>query len=660
VIGKFPDSNIEQNPQIVTAIRPFRTLLIGAIGVGIVSLVVSSADLQGTIQMGVFALPPAAIALLFLLAFANRFIRKINPNWTLSTPELAVIFVMMLFSALISGRGLMERIFPMQVGINYFAPKEHWDKLYFPYFKQFMVPWDLKSTPPSQIVSWYYEGLPGGMSIPWSAWATSTLYWLALVAAVFFAFLCMSIILRRQWVENERLPFPLVQLPLEIMRGQGEFLNNRWFWYGVALPVALFTLNGLHRNFPWIPEIPLRFDLASAFNQPQLQGRMSYTTILLTLSGLGFFFLIPTELLFSFWFFYLFGKVQEIISLYMGLDISANHAAAGAIIKWECSGGFFAMSIYILFLARHHLKNVVSCAFGRIKDYDSQEMFSYRVAFWGFVGALVFIVFWCSLIGMTWWVTLSIYGIYLLVQGLVMARATAEGGLWCTEACFTPSDILTMEKYSILGAQNLALTPFTDRLFTRDLRGIPITGLMDAHKIGDDVALKRKTLLRMLGFGLILTLIIGTFIHLWFPYTFGAGNLYKYDFQGENIRFFRQNAPFMSGGQSAPIPWVRPVFFVIGLVVTGVMAFFRTRFPWFPFHPLGFAMSATWGVVCFWFVMLIAWLIKVPVLRYGGMPMYRKMRPFFLGLIFGEFMMAVLWTLLRLIWRIETPVFPWP
>ena len=62
-----------------------------------------------------------------------------------------------------------------------------------------------------------------------------------------------------------------------------------------------------------------------------------------------------------------------------------------------------------------------------------------------------------------------------------------------------------------------------------------------------------------------------------------------------------------------------------------------------------------------WFPCLIAWLIKVPVMRYGGMALYRRLRPFMLGMILGEFTMAMLWAVLSTpAIGLSAPNFPWP
>jgi len=43
------------------------------------------------------------------------------------------------------------------------------------------------------------------------------------------------------------------------------------------------------------------------------------------------------------------------------------------------------------------------------------------------------------------------------------------------------------------------------------------------------------------------------------------------------------------------------------------------------------------------FSVFLAWLTKTLVLKYGGLDLYVKTRPFFLGLILGQFISAGVW-----------------
>ena len=62
----------------------------------------------------------------------------------------------------------------------------------------------------------------------------------------------------------------------------------------------------------------------------------------------------------------------------------------------------------------------------------------------------------------------------------------------------------------------------------------------------------------------------------------------------------------------------------------------RWRYVWWPLHPLGYPIGPHWIMTALWFNMFLAWLIKVVVLKYGGVGLYLKTRPFFFGMILGH------------------------
>jgi hypothetical protein len=69
-----------------------------------------------------------------------------------------------------------------------------------------------------------------------------------------------------------------------------------------------------------------------------------------------------------------------------------------------------------------------------------------------------------------------------------------------------------------------------------------------------------------------------------------------------------------------------------------------------PFHPLGFLIATATGDICnSWFPMLLAWLAKGTVLKLGGLPLYRRGMPFFLGLVIGHFLIGgLIWPCIAL------------
>jgi hypothetical protein len=85
----------------------------------------------------------------------------------------------------------------------------------------------------------------------------------------------------------------------------------------------------------------------------------------------------------------------------------------------------------------------------------------------------------------------------------------------------------------------------------------------------------------------------------------------------------------------------------------------RTTFIWWPLHPVGYAVSSSWSMNLLWMPMLIAWAIKLTILRYGGLRLYRQGLPFFLGLILGEYVAGGIWSLIGVALQRPMWVF-WP
>ncbi len=73
-----------------------------------------------------------------------------------------------------------------------------------------------------------------------------------------------------------------------------------------------------------------------------------------------------------------------------------------------------------------------------------------------------------------------------------------------------------------------------------------------------------------------------------------------------------------------------------------------SHFVGFPLSPSAYVLNLTWANELFWLDLLIAWVLKASVLRYGGIKLYRTALPFFLGLILGDFVTGAFWSLVGL------------
>jgi hypothetical protein len=72
------------------------------------------------------------------------------------------------------------------------------------------------------------------------------------------------------------------------------------------------------------------------------------------------------------------------------------------------------------------------------------------------------------------------------------------------------------------------------------------------------------------------------------------------------------------------------------------LALMRQHFLRWPLHPMGFVFGTGFGWIV-WGSVFCGWLCKWLAVRYGGAQTYRRVMPFFLGLIFGEICMRLLW-----------------
>ncbi len=90
-------------------------------------------------------------------------------------------------------------------------------------------------------------------------------------------------------------------------------------------------------------------------------------------------------------------------------------------------------------------------------------------------------------------------------------------------------------------------------------------------------------------------------------------------------------------------------FMGIGFLMLVFTGYMRTRFIWWPFHPLGLVMAGNDEMEDLWLPIMLCWLIKWVILRHGGHRVYTKAVYFFLGLALGDFIMGSFWNVLSLI-----------
>ena len=339
-----------------------------------------------------------AVAVFFLLtAFLNPLLKLVHPPWGFNRSELAVVYVMLIIASTIPTWGFSANLIPMLPAVYYFATAENdWAELIHPHIHRWMVVQDRDA------VTYFFEGLPEGAAIPWGAWIVPLVAWLTFIVAIYLMMIALMVLLRRQWVDHERLLFPLVQLPLQMIEeGRpgdrfGPFLKSPLMWVGFLVPFCLMSTHGLNFYFPVIPKVNLYTIIVPFRDFGALEILLSFTVL-----GLAYF--LSFALASSLWVFHLLANLQ------MGLQYTIGYRLSGEIEKFmegtlmlahQGMGAMLALIAYGIWTARDHLKAVALKVWrsGPNAIDDSGEMLSYRAA------ALLLGV--CSLY-VTAWLTLS-------------------------------------------------------------------------------------------------------------------------------------------------------------------------------------------------------------------------------------------------------------
>ena len=249
------------------------------------------------------------LAVLALAALAGRWMDR---------GERAVLYAALVIGVSATASGFMHRFLPGLV-TGFYGGFASPTGTYYRFLK--VVPeWMVPGGPGAQAAVGAFEG---GSAVPWQDWLVPLTCWSLFFLMLFFTSLCLVWIFRRRWLETERLGFPLLEMPLGLLSDQ--LYRNRAFWWGMVVPLVLFGVNGLHHYVPSAPELPTVVNLSRSFTAaPWASLRAWPARVLLVFPCvIGVGYLLPLEVSFSFWFFFLAFKAQYVLIDATSLPIRA-------------------------------------------------------------------------------------------------------------------------------------------------------------------------------------------------------------------------------------------------------------------------------------------------------------------------------------------------
>lgn len=621
-----------------------RALCLAAILTFLVNLWVRHSELVTGRYVSVGVPPPPAVAALLLLVVVSAVFRPLSRRLALHRREVLVVYAFLTISIPLCTFGFVRAFFPcLTVPFYYATPENHFQE-YWQDLPTWFAPRD------TEVIRACYEGADDG-AVPWGAWIPPLLLWSAFFAVFFGTLLCLTTLFRKQWVERDRLSFPLLYLPVEMTeeldasdagaRRGLSFFRDPVMWGGFSVAAVYNLTNMLHAVNPSVPALGAHFNVGQFFTERPLNALQPlYLHYLPELTGFGY--LVPVDMLFSLWFFYLLSKGVAVFGRAVGYD-----PPGFPYQQDQSAGAYVGMTLLLVWLARRPLREAWRVTFsGPSAAAGSDEAVPVRWAGLGAVLGFALLMVWCRVAGMSLVIASVFFGT-LLGYALVCGRVRGEAGLPVTWPF--PYDQQKEMWFTMLGSERLAavggwrsLTLLSSFSFlSRHLFPTLLAHQLDNLKLGDAARVSRRSVAAVMWIALAVGLVFAYWSHLSAYYAFGENVLEGNPLVGDyRTRVALAEYTRMLGAATQPrlANPTRTAFIGLGFVTTLGLAALRHACPRFPLHPLGFAVALAYGTYSpYWGPVLFVWTVKVLILRLGGAALYKRLIPGFLGVVFGHY-----------------------
>jgi len=618
-----------------------RALGLGLIGCVIIAagepfgvLVLQASPLAADFSTG------AALFLFFLLTLIVNPAARLLTGSRLRAGELATVYIMMIVAAAIPSWGFTMNLIPLMGGFHYFAtPENEWANLILPHLPDWLLPEDPQA--PRKL----FEGAARGEAIAWGMWFRPLAAWTLFIVTLYFVTLCVLVMLRKQWVERERLLFPLAILPLQMTECEEDHLlppifRSGLMWFGFSLPTAINSLNALHAYHNIIPPLRLSSVIWILRDSIGLNCTPRFEVI-------GLSYLLTLDVSFGIWFFAFMAHIQTGLQRMMGWNIgplqpfsdpavpSVAHMALGALVVLVLSGFWYG---------RAHLKDVWRRAVHGAPDVDdSAELFSYRTAVFGGIVGFFLALAWLMMAGLNL-PTAAVFLFSALFIFVGLARIVSQTGLAYGRAAVA-APILTVNALgtSMVGPAGLA-TLGLNFAWAADIRTFVMASAATGMKMADVIRLEYRRLFIAIVLAVLITLVASYWAVIKLGYVYGGINLGRWHYVG--LPQFAGAWVSRNLNNPTPIHTWHLGFAGLGAVLMSALTLLKNRFIGFPIHPIGLTLGLTAPAYRTWFSVFIAWVIKAIVLKYGGANLYMRLRPFFLGLALGAFTSGGFWIII--------------
>jgi hypothetical protein len=596
------------------------------------------------------------IFMLVIVLGVNSLLRLIGRHRTLNGRQLILVFSMLLAAAVIPSQGLL-RMLPWALAntTQHINQQEVLNEA----FESAGVPHALfpdeigfgVETPAS---NQFLDELEPDQSIPWANWVRLLPVWGTFLLACWLLMIGTGLVLFPEWREKERLPFPLLDVYRSILPDEGSdqtypsMFRSRGFWLGAGAVMIMYAMNGLnHHTHDAFPGFPMGWQLSSVFSEPPwrfLSGSITNVRhIYFVLVGMAFF--MPNRVGFSIW------SITVGYALFEMIQRAYFQPYYGGMVTDHRNGAMVAVTVMVLFISRRHWLHVAKVMFITGPTDDTDRML--RSSGWMIVIGAIGMFLWLQ-----WANVPAIWAaIFVLIGFMVsvlIARIVAETGLpFVRITGMNAWYFMSLVPGGWLTGAAIYMAGFISIIFQIGSR--VSAAVMISHAAGLDRKASPKHQLR-LGYMMIGIFVIGLIvcgaIHLYMGYT----QPYTMDGMFTPINEFGTRR--MHHSENLLIRWTQDYWvipanrlghLIFGFVFAGALQIACMRSPRWPLHPVGLLLVGHYYGTTGWASIMIGWALKVSIINIGGATVFRKAQPLFMGLILGEILSAVIWTIVPVI-----------
>lgn len=453
---------------------------------------------------------------------------------------------------------------------------------------------------------------------------------------VFGIFLMLGLVAAtaRQWTHNERLQHPLVQVPAAL--AEGTLLRNKAFQWTLG-GMLFFWFYQLSAGYGWhpLPQIPTNrmvhmpdiyqiFGIDAGGSWPKQIITEYWSAISIFPFAIGVAFLLALDVGFSVWggFFFgvlVLGWLYNIGGIDVNMDMHGRLAGGGAT---------FALALVILWLGRIHYWRLLGAALAvRPMPIDPLGVWGVRVLLIGAVG-LVWVL--TSIFGAFWPAVLAV--LLMLSFLLVIARVVAESGLACFQAAHTLGNVTIGLGLPVMLPLNAMFAMlWVSLVMVEDTRNNLVGYATQSAAMAERGGHPLRAVFTVATVVVIAAAVIAVSVHLMITWNTGGGARAN-QFNMERVIPRVENPPssvFLGAD-------LEQMSILVGaLLVFAVVALRRF---WYacPLHPIGLVVASSFPIFWVWGSLMIGWLAKVLVLRYGGAHLYKQLKPVAIALILGD------------------------